>query len=189
MAEMTELATAQDEARRRVASVTDAQWALPTPCAEWKVKDLVVHLVEGSRMASRLLEGASAEDVLVVFGTEHGPDLGAELGVAMVDELRAFEAPGALEMVVHHPGAGDIPGAVFLHFRIGDYLLHAWDLARATGGDEALPEALVTLTWESLQPMVPVIAEIGVFGSGPSGTIAEDAPLHLRLLDLTGRRP
>ena len=37
--------------------------------------------------------------------------------------------------------------------------------------------------------MAPFIAEIGVFGSGPSGTVAEDAPLQQRLLDLTGRRP
>jgi hypothetical protein len=45
------------------------------------------------------------------------------------------------------------------------------------------------LAWEGLQPMVPFIGEIGAFGTGPSGTVAEDAPLQLRLLDLTGRRP
>jgi hypothetical protein len=103
--------------------------------------------------------------------------------------LAAFEAPTSFEMIVHHPGAGDVPGSTMYQFRTGDYLLHSWDISRATGGDEALPEDLVALTWEGLQPMAPIIGEIGVFGTGPSGTVADDAPLQLRLLDLTGRRP
>ena len=189
MADVTDLTSAQDEIRRRVAAVTAAQWGLPTPCADWSVRDLVVHLVEGARMAQRLLEGASADEARAVFGADHGDDLGGELDVALRGELDAFGGPKAFEMIVHHPGPGDIPGAAMYRFRIGDYLLHSWDLARATGGDEALPEDLVALTWDGLQPMVPVIGEIGIFGTGPSGTMAEDAPLHLRLLDLTGRRP
>jgi hypothetical protein len=28
-----------------------------------------------------------------------------------------------------------------------------------------------------------------MFGTGASGTVADDAPLQTRLLDLTGRRP
>jgi uncharacterized protein (TIGR03086 family) len=188
MADVTDLATAQGEIRRRVAAITTTQWDLSTPCADWNVKALVVHLVEGSRMAMRLLEGASTEDAIAVFGADHG-DLGAELDVALRDELGAFERPTAFETIVHHPGAGDVPGSTLYQFRTGDYLVHSWDVARATGSDEALPEDLVALTWEGLQPMAAVIGEIGVFGTGPSGTIAEDAPLQLRLLDLTGRRP
>ena len=37
--------------------------------------------------------------------------------------------------------------------------------------------------------MAPIIGDIGVFGTGPSGTVADDAPLQQRLLDLSGRRP
>jgi hypothetical protein len=40
-----------------------------------------------------------------------------------------------------------------------------------------------------MQPMAPFIGQTGVFGSGPSGDVAADAPLQQRLLDFTGRRP
>ena len=92
------------------------------------------------------------------------------------------------ERVCQHP-AGDMPGAQLRNFRIGDLLVHQWDLARATGGDEALDADVVQLVWDDISPMAPVIAQLGVFGDGPSGTVPADAPLHVRLLDLMGRRP
>ena len=189
MTDVTDLEAAQHGARRQVATIAAGQWDRPTPCTEWHLRDLVVHLIEGSRMTRKLLDGASAHDAITVFGAVHGPDLGAELDVALADELAAFERPGAFEMIVHHPGPGDVPGATLCEFRTTDYLVHSWDIARATGGDERLPEGLVSTTWDAIQPVVPFIDKIGVYGSGPSGTVADDAPLQLRLLDLTGRRP
>ena len=189
MGDPASLALAQEEVSRRVKAVDPAQWGRPTPCSEWDVRGLVVHVIEGSGMARRLLDGASAEHARAAFGVEHGTDLAAEMDAAFAAELEAFERAGAMEMTVHHPAAGDIPGAGLCDFRTGDYLLHSWDLARATGQDERLPEVLVTATWEALQPMAPIIGQIGVFGSGPSGDVPDDAPLHERLLDLTGRRP
>ena len=97
-------------------------------------------------------------------------------------------ATGALERVCAHP-AGDFPGTVLLGFRIADDALHAWDLARAIGADETLPAELVEHVWDGIQPMLPIIGSVGVFGDGPSGTVAEDAPMQVRLLDATGRRP
>jgi len=147
-----------------------------------------VHLIEGSRMARQLLDGASADEAGTVFGASHGPDLSAELDGALADERGAFERPGSLETTVHHR-VGDIRGVTFVQFPTADYVLHSWDIARATGSDEHLPEALVNAIWEAMAPMVPFISKTGQFGDGPSGTITEAAPRQLRLLDLTGRRP
>jgi uncharacterized protein (TIGR03086 family) len=189
MTDVTDLANAQAEARRRVAAIPAGQWDLPTPCSDWSLRDLLVHLIEGSAMTVSLLDGATAEAALAVFGVAHGPDLAAELDAALMAELAAFEGPGAFDTIVHHPGPGDIPGAVLYQFRTADYLLHSWDIARAVGADEDLPDDLVSGVWEAMQPMVPVIGTIGVFGTGPSGDVAEDAPLQVRLLDVSGRRP
>ena len=103
-------------------------------------------------------------------------------------EYAAFEESGATERIVHHP-AMDIPGAQLLGFRIGGLTLHAWDLARGSGGDETLDSELVEAVWAQLSPMAPFIAQTGVFGPGPSGEVGQDAPLQVRLLDLSGRRP
>jgi hypothetical protein len=46
----------------------------------------------------------------------------------------------------------------------------------------------VQYLWDFFQPMAPFIGEVGMFGTGPSGFFNDDAPLQLRLLDLTGRR-
>ena len=83
----------------------------------------------------------------------------------------------------------DMPGAQLLGFRIGGLTLHAWDLARAVGGEETLDADLVEAVWAQLSPMTPFIEQTGVFGAGPSGDVGEDTPLQLRLLDLSGRRP
>ena len=189
MTDVTDLTTSQSEIRRRVAAIGAQQWDLPTPCSDWNVRDLVVHMIEGSRMSLALLHGASAQESRKAFGVDHGPDLPTELDVAMADELAAFAEPDSFDRIVHHPAAGDVPGITLYQFRTGDYLLHSWDVARATAGDESLHDGLVVTVWDGLQPMAPFIGDIGVFGSGPSGSVGEDAPLQLRLLDLTGRRP
>jgi uncharacterized protein (TIGR03086 family) len=83
---------------------------------------------------------------------------------------------------------GDIPAAQLLGFRVADYTLHTWDLARAIGADEQLDDDLVQELWQVMAPMTPVLGESGQFGTGPSTDLDPDAPLQTRLLDLSGRR-
>jgi uncharacterized protein (TIGR03086 family) len=186
------LDVAQSEFDRRLSTVTDAQWETPTPCEGWTVRDLVIHVISGNKMTVRILGGGSKEEAMADL--EGSPALRAERDlyaafVASADEqAKAFREPSALDRTVHHP-AMDMSGAQQLGFRTGDLALHAWDLARAIGGDEQLDEDLVQHVWDGLQPMAPFIGEIGVFGTGPSGGVGEDAPLQQRLLDLSGRRP
>ena len=184
------LALARSQFAQRLQAVTPADWQRPTPCAEWTVRDLVVHVVGGDRMSAALVSGATRDEAVAVRRTI---DLGDDAVAAFngeADQLAvAFAAPGAFERIFPHPSGMDMPGARLLGFRIGDYTLHAWDLARAIGADETLDETLVQEVWNALSPMAGVISGSGVFGAGPSGEVADDAPLQQRLLDLTGRRP
>jgi len=177
---MTDLALAQNETRRRVTAIRADQWDLATPCADWNVRELVTHLIEGSRMAVRILHEASTGE----SPAAPWPD---DLDAVLAAELAAFQVDP--DLVVRHPGAGDMPASRLLQFRITDHLIHSWDLARATGADEDLPEALVAMTWDRLHPQADVMSKIGAYGTGRSGTVPATAPLQARLLDLTGRRP
>lgn len=174
----------------RLQQTTDEHWSRPTPCTELDVRALCSHVVAGNLMAARLFGGADAAASLDGL---RATDLLGDRPLASFDASQqamvdAARGPGALDGIVHH-AMGDIPATRLVEFRIADLVLHAWDLARAIGASEALPPALVELLWAQISPMAPIIDQIGIFGSGPSGTVGEDAPLQTRLLDLTGRRP
>lgn len=160
----------------------------PTPCEDWSVRDLLQHVAGGNKMTVMLLDGASKEDALAAMQADHlGDDPVGAIKRTNADASAALRKAD-LTKVVDHP-AMQMPASQLLNFRTGDLILHSWDLARATGVDETLAEGPVAYVWEALQPMAPMIGQIGVFGTGPSGTVPDTAPLQTRLLDLTGRRP
>lgn len=191
------LERATTEIERIVAAVPDDRWSSPSPCAGWDAAAVVRHVVAGNIMAERVLAGASGEEA--VAGLPAPTDTGSTvlggadpLGTLMdtnAAQLTAFRATANdLDRIVHHPRL-DIPVSIFFRFRIGDLTLHGWDVARATGVDETLDDELVESYWALLQPLLPAMTAAGVFGEGASGTVPENAPTQIRLLDATGRRP
>ena len=173
----------------RLRAVRTADWTRPTPCAEWDVRALVNHLVTAQMTTVRLLDGATRDDVVALIGVDHlGDDPLASYARSSSAQLAAFQRPGALEQVLPHP-AFDMPGSQLLDFRIGDALIHTWDLARAIAGDEELDLELVEFVWQSLEPLAALLPASGAFGAGPSGSVPDAADRQARLLDLAGRRP
>jgi uncharacterized protein (TIGR03086 family) len=189
MDQLTALGVARQEFERRLRAVEPGDWDRPTPCEGWTVRDLVIHVLVGARMAALLVEGGSRAEAEALFVDATLPDdvLG-EFEAGADAQAAAFAEPGAMDRITEHP-AGDFPVPLLLGFRIGDWTMHAWDLARAIGADETLPVDLVAHVWEGIEPLEPILAASGRFGDGSSGSIGADAPLQARLLDATGRRP
>ena len=184
------LRRSRHEFESRLRQVGPNQWEQPTPCTDWTVHDLVNHVLLGTRMSVQLLAGASADEVLSGFGDDLLADVDDPLAVfeALADQMHdGFAAPGGLDGTVDHP-MGEIPRSTFVGFRIGDYAVHAWDLARAIGAHEQLESGLVQFLWDDIQPMAATLSETGMFGMGASGSVPEDAPLQDRYLDVVGRR-
>jgi uncharacterized protein (TIGR03086 family) len=171
------------------ALVTAEDLAKPTPCGDWTVQQLLDHVVGGNSMAAALIGGASREDAVAVLTTAVvGDDVLASVQASMRAQADAFADPAALELIVQHP-AMDMPGAQLLGFRVGDLLVHSWDLARAIGADETLDPEVVAVVATNIEPMRPFIGQVGMFGEGPSGTLDNNADAQTALLDLMGRRP
>ena len=186
---LTYLRLATDLFADRLAAVTPEQWTLPTPCTEWTVRDLVEHVTGGSRWAVALLDGRTAADALeTALAPGFGDDILDDYRAAAEAQCKGFATDGAMGRPCHH-FIGDIDGHTFSWLRIADLSVHAWDLARATGGDERIGDDLVLAVWAVNSPRAQQIATLGVFGTGASGTLGYDAPLQDRLLDLVGRRP
>jgi len=68
-----------------------------------------------------------------------------------------------------------------------DVLLHTWDLARATGGDERLDPGEVHRLLIGMEPMDEVLRSSGHYG--PRTPVPDDADEQTRLLAFIGRRP
>jgi len=184
------LALARSEFARRVRLVAADDWQRPTPCDGWTVRDLVLHVVGGDRMSAALVRGATREEATAVrTNVDLGDDAVATFDKEADDVAAAFAEPGAFERNIPHPAGIDMPGAQLFGFRVGEYVLHGWDLARAIGADENLDQTIVHEVWNALSPMGAMIANSGVYGDGPTGQLGDDVPLQDRLLDLTGRRP
>lgn len=182
------LATASSTFTSVLDHVRPDQLATATPCEDWDVRGLLTHVLIGDQMTGALLDGASQEEAMALWGEEYGDDIVDLCRVSVADQLNRMRAVEDWDMAVHHI-VGDVPASQLVQFRTGDLTLHAWDLATAIGADAGIPEDLAGRIYEDMLPMAPFIGEIGIFGSGPSGTVPEGAPITLRLLDFTGRRP
>jgi uncharacterized protein (TIGR03086 family) len=177
------------EFRTRLEQVGAGDWSRPTPCSEWDVRGLVNHVVTANVTAEHLLHGATRDETVAMIGADLvGDDPPGAFERSVAAQAAAFRESGALDLTVHHP-AFDMPATQLLDFRIGDMLVHAWDLARAIGADETLDPALVDAVLASLLPLEAALPASGAFGAGASGGLGEHASGQLRLLDLTGRRP
>jgi uncharacterized protein (TIGR03086 family) len=167
-----------------ITGVRPEQWTAGTPCTDWNVRNLVNHVVRGNRLFAAALRGeppppAEPSDVL-------GDDPVTAFRAAAAEVIEAFGQPGAMERMVTVP-FGTVPGAVALHLRKTELLVHGWDLARATGQPTRFPEELAD---QELQFSRGAIGQIppGRTPFGPSQPVAEDAPAIDRLAGLLGRQ-
>lgn len=168
-----------------VARIETHQWDAPTPCSAWTVRDLVNHLTSEARWTPPLLAGRTIEEVGEVFdGDVLGDDpqrAHEEAVAAAIDAVARVD----LERTVHL-SFGEVPARVYIEQLFTDHLVHTWDLARAIGHDERLPEDLVTACLAVVAPQEDAYRAAGVIGP----RVPTDRPdPQSRLLATLGRDP
>jgi uncharacterized protein (TIGR03086 family) len=127
----------------RVSSVRPEQWDDPTPCTSWTVRDLVNHVVGEDRWTVPLMRGRTIADV---GSTLDGDLLGGDPVSSALDA--AADAVAVVAELLPTAGTvhlsyGEEQMAEYVHQLAADHLVHAWDLAAATGGGTRLDDDLV----------------------------------------------
>jgi uncharacterized protein (TIGR03086 family) len=161
-----------------VEQVRPEQRHAPTPCTEWDVDALIVHMAGGT---GYLLEALGLDAAPV--GTNDGSYRGAV--ARCVESLRE---PGALDGRCMSPAGFEWSVGEAAAGTAMDQLVHTWDLAVAIGGDRRLDPEIVEAIVAMFVPQMPEIGRAaGIVG--PEVPVPADASAQDRLLGAMGRRP
>ncbi|MGE3833804.1 MAG: TIGR03086 family metal-binding protein [Acidimicrobiia bacterium] len=166
-----------------VEAVPADRWESPAPCEGWVARDVVGHLV--GWVPAFLAAGGGPVP-------PSGPavaDDPAGAWRALDDGIQAvLDDPVASAAIVDHPRAGARSYAdTVAMFFLGDVLVHTWDLARATGLEEALDPVEVAAMLAGMEPLDEMLRSSGQYG--PRVPVPDGADLQTRLIAFTGRRP
>lgn len=169
------------EFTRRVDAVPDGRWTSPSPCEDWIARDVLRHVVDQSR------------DLPAYAG------LTITLEKSVDDDPRGawVEARDTMQELLDDPDRAGLEydgyfGRTSLEQTIDrfvgfDLLIHGWDLAKATGGDDTLAPNEVHQAFEAAAAFGDNLRYPGV--CGPEVPVPADAPEQDRLLGLLGRDP
>ena len=182
---------ALDKAARLVDNVPPGQMSLPTPCAEWDVRALLAHLVGGNLRWAAMARGEPLQ---------HGPARGSGpsadlLGNDPASSYRrsatalqeAWQDPTLLDQTFDLP-IGALPGQAAMRLRLVETVVHAWDLAQATGQRPAFDPAAVREAWQFTVTTLPACRPADSPFAAPV-PVADDAPEIDRLAAYLGRTP
>ena len=173
-----------DHATKVVGSVRADQLDAPTPCRDWDVRALVTHTMG---VVQNMARGASGAELLPdINAVPLEADLAAQFRTEADRALAAWTARG-LEGEVNI-GAGPMPVVAGLSINGLDTATHSWDIARATGQDAGLPDALAAKVLAVSRGFVS--DDIRKFaGFDPAVPVGSDASPTDQLVAFLGRRP
>jgi len=177
-----------DDLAAVVAAVQPSQLHAPTPCRDFDVEQLRTHIVgwlttftEGYADPGGQAPRASLD------GYEPPKDPVGAVRDATATLDRALR-DGAAERPLRL-GEAEMPGDVALGMILGEYVVHGWDLARATGQPWAPPAAAVERALADLSGMLTPDFQGEGKSFGLSVPVTDDASPLERLLGLSGRDP
>jgi len=185
-----DLAPAADQMRQVVAGITDEQLAAPTPCEGTDVATMLAHvqgLAVAFRDAARKVDGPTTRTAPQAASKDLSPGWRDEIPVTLEELAQAWREPGAVDGLTTAGGV-TMPAEIMLTVADNELVIHAWDLAKATGQPYAAAPENLEASWQMVSntPDEPQARE-GLFG--PRLPIADDAPLLDRVLAYAGRDP
>ncbi|MFI5714382.1 TIGR03086 family metal-binding protein [Nocardia sp. NPDC051750] len=182
-----DLSPAADAMADIVAAIDDTQLDAPTP-ARIPVRALLDH-VSGLAEAFRAAAGKESLGATAAPEFGSGATLDSEWRVTVPARLRALSrAWREPEAWTGDTEAGGVamPAGVTARVALDELVIHAWDLARATGQELKVNDSDLAVLLDFLKDTPPE-GTPGLFG--PSVPMGPAAPALHRVLGFTGRDP
>ncbi|MGH3506743.1 MAG: TIGR03086 family metal-binding protein [Nocardioidaceae bacterium] len=192
MTTMFDLAPAAGEAARLLRGISDDQLDDPTPCTEYRIRDLADH-IGGLALA---FTWAATKDPAIAASAAPAPDGSrlepgwrARFGDQLEELALAWKSADAWEGMTRAGGV-DLPGDVAGMVALNELVIHGWDLAAASHQEYRPDPASLEA---SLQFMIAAAApdqaamRNAIFG--PIVPMPDEAPVLERVLGLSGRNP
>ncbi len=169
-----------------VQGVPSASLDAATPCEEWDVRRLASHLLGTTEAMRRVGAGEplDRDDPWGTSGQELGETWRDQLSDRLIAVADAWAQPEAWdgEALDGAMGRKDVGDMAFL-----EVLLHGWDLARATGQQLEVDDAVAERAGELLAEHGETGRSMGAFG--PEVEAGEDPSPLDRALAASGRDP
>ena len=176
------LQQADDQLRRIISRVGPAQADLPTPCSEFDVRTLLNHIVYDLRVFTAMITGGERGSPDVDLLGNDWLSAYTSSADTLLATWRRRGTDGTLTSRM-----GELPATWAVGQHTCNLVVHAWDVAQATGNTDQLePElAEAALAWgrDNLKP------EFRGQAFGPEIPAPENASAYDRLAAFCGRTP
>jgi len=171
-----------------VVAVDPARWDDPSPCADWRARDVVGHLVDMHAAMLRpigrdLSPAPSADDDPVAAFRAARADVAAVLADPGLAAAECDTPMGPMTLSAH------VDGVVS-----ADLVLHGWDLARAAGLDDTIEADEIERLWPTIHAIpdemrIPEHFGPGIVVFGPEVPVPATASKQDQVLGKVGRDP
>ncbi len=186
------MATSIDIALAAIRGADPARFAEQSPCTDWTVQQAVNHLAFGLVMAeygARKLawpaDWTADERCPYLRGVPEveWADHAAEVGAAAA---RAWSDPAAWEGDAPFGGAS-MPATMIGSMMTSEFVVHGWDIAKATGQSFTVPEPLAATVLAGVESIAGMGRDGGWFG--PEVQVPANVSTLDRALAASGRNP
>jgi uncharacterized protein (TIGR03086 family) len=175
-----------------VARIPDEELGAPTPCPDYRLGDLLDHvggLAVAFTAAATKAVGEAGDQGPSGDASRLGADWRNRIPADLAGLAAAWQDPAAWDGMTKAGGV-DLPSEVAGLVALDELVVHAWDLARASGQafecDEPSLQAVHGFVSQFSGPGQEE-SRAGLFG--PEVEVPTDAPLLDRVIGMTGRDP
>ena len=110
--------------------LTPAQWNAPSLCAQWRVRDVAIHIVSYDELSTGQTIGAFLRGGLRT----------AKVNEVALDQYRTLEPDGIIDLVARTQRPRGLPSGLGGGIALTDGTIHHQDIRRALGMPRVIPE-------------------------------------------------